>query len=249
MAAAGEGPAHRQDRQGLPGAARPGAVPVSRRERRAPRRHIGRRQRLPARRSPAATSRPRTSAPGPAPCWPRWRCRSSRHFDTEARRRRRTCSAAIERVAARLGNTPTICRKCYVHPEVLTAYVEGQLLLEIKERGRGANCAKTCPPEARGGRGAGHAGGAPEAHAEGALEDSVALLEGGKGKAKKSKRAKKAPSGGRLASREPRKPRRGLKSPPPWREGQGWGLLAEADLPDRPRLLPKASSTWKRSTR
>ena len=38
---------------------------------------------------------------------------------------------AIERVAARLGNTPTICRKCYVHPEVLNAYVEGKLLLEI----------------------------------------------------------------------------------------------------------------------
>jgi DNA topoisomerase-1 len=28
---------------------------------------------------------------------------------------------AIERVADRLGNTPTICRKCYVHPEVLNA--------------------------------------------------------------------------------------------------------------------------------
>jgi DNA topoisomerase-1 len=39
---------------------------------------------------------------------------------------------AIERVAARLGNTPTICRKCYVHPEVLNAYVEGQLLLQVK---------------------------------------------------------------------------------------------------------------------
>jgi DNA topoisomerase-1 len=39
---------------------------------------------------------------------------------------------AIERVAARLGNTPTICRKCYVHPEVLNAYVEGNLLLEVK---------------------------------------------------------------------------------------------------------------------
>jgi DNA topoisomerase-1 len=35
--------------------------------------------------------------------------------------------AAIEEVAARLGNTPTICRKCYVHPEVLAAYLEGAL--------------------------------------------------------------------------------------------------------------------------
>jgi DNA topoisomerase-1 len=39
--------------------------------------------------------------------------------------------AAIERVAARLGNTPTICRKCYVHPEVVNAYIEGTLLEEI----------------------------------------------------------------------------------------------------------------------
>jgi len=40
--------------------------------------------------------------------------------------------SAIERVAARLGNTPTICRKCYVHPEILQSYAEGALLLEIR---------------------------------------------------------------------------------------------------------------------
>ena len=39
---------------------------------------------------------------------------------------------AIERVSSRLGNTPTICRKCYVHPEILTSYMSGELLLEIK---------------------------------------------------------------------------------------------------------------------
>ena len=41
--------------------------------------------------------------------------------------------AAIEKVSARLGNTPTICRKCYVHPEVLNSYMDGALLLEIKQ--------------------------------------------------------------------------------------------------------------------
>jgi DNA topoisomerase-1 len=41
--------------------------------------------------------------------------------------------AAIETVAARLGNTPAICRKCYVHPEVLQAYAEGELLLQIQD--------------------------------------------------------------------------------------------------------------------
>jgi DNA topoisomerase-1 len=53
------------------------------------------------------------------------------HFDTKATQKK-NIKQAIERVSARLGNTPTICRKCYVHPEVLNAYVEGNLLLEIK---------------------------------------------------------------------------------------------------------------------
>jgi DNA topoisomerase-1 len=44
--------------------------------------------------------------------------------------------AAIERVASRLGNTPTICRKCYIHPEVLNAYVEGSLLLQVEAQGQ-----------------------------------------------------------------------------------------------------------------
>src|SRR3954467_14498801 len=53
-------------------------------------------------------------------------------FDTQAVAKK-NIKAAIERVSSRLGNTPTICRKCYIHPEVLTSYVEGQLLLEIKQ--------------------------------------------------------------------------------------------------------------------
>jgi DNA topoisomerase I len=58
------------------------------------------------------------------------------HFDTKATQKK-NLKAAIERVAARLGNTPTICRKCYVHPEILNAYVEGALLLEIKQQVEG----------------------------------------------------------------------------------------------------------------
>ena len=34
---------------------------------------------------------------------------------------------AIETVATRLGNTPTICRKCYIHPEIVACYLEGAL--------------------------------------------------------------------------------------------------------------------------
>jgi DNA topoisomerase-1 len=41
---------------------------------------------------------------------------------------------AIEQVASRLGNTPTICRKCYIHPEILTSYFDGQLELNIKDQ-------------------------------------------------------------------------------------------------------------------
>jgi DNA topoisomerase-1 len=35
---------------------------------------------------------------------------------------------AIESVAAQLGNTPAVCRKCYVHPEVIDAYLDGVTL-------------------------------------------------------------------------------------------------------------------------
>jgi DNA topoisomerase-1 len=52
-------------------------------------------------------------------------------FDSAAQAKR-NLRTAIERVAGRLGNTPTICRKCYVHPEVLSAYLDGNLILEIK---------------------------------------------------------------------------------------------------------------------
>lgn len=52
-------------------------------------------------------------------------------FDSAAQAKR-NMRAAIERVAARLGNTPTICRKCYIHPEIITCYLDGRLAEEIK---------------------------------------------------------------------------------------------------------------------
>jgi DNA topoisomerase I len=54
-------------------------------------------------------------------------------FDSPAQAKR-NLRAAIEKVAARLGNTPTICRKCYVHPEVLNSYMDGNLVLELKSK-------------------------------------------------------------------------------------------------------------------
>ncbi|MGI6850859.1 DNA topoisomerase IB [Mesorhizobium sp. 1B3] len=53
-------------------------------------------------------------------------------FDSQARAKKNVRSA-IERVSSRLGNTPTICRKCYVHPEILNCYLSGSLLFEIKD--------------------------------------------------------------------------------------------------------------------
>ena len=43
---------------------------------------------------------------------------------------------AIESVAKKLGNTPTICRKCYVHPAVLESYLDGSLLAGMRARAR-----------------------------------------------------------------------------------------------------------------
>jgi DNA topoisomerase-1 len=56
-------------------------------------------------------------------------------FDTQAAAKRNV-KQAIERVAARLGNTPTICRKCYVHPAVLDGYLDQSLALEIAEEAK-----------------------------------------------------------------------------------------------------------------
>lgn len=44
---------------------------------------------------------------------------------------------AIAQAADRLGNTITVCRKCYVHPEVLKAYEEGQFVLPVIRNTRG----------------------------------------------------------------------------------------------------------------
>jgi DNA topoisomerase I len=52
-------------------------------------------------------------------------------FETAAQAKK-NLRAAIENVSARLGNTPTICRKSYIHPEVPVAYLEGSLFVEVK---------------------------------------------------------------------------------------------------------------------
>lgn len=46
---------------------------------------------------------------------------------TSRRPTKRDVVRAIERVAERLGNTPSVCRKSYIHPEVIGAFLDGTL--------------------------------------------------------------------------------------------------------------------------
>ena len=54
-------------------------------------------------------------------------------FDSMAQAKR-NITRAIESVAQRLGNTPTICRKCYIHPAVIESYMEGSMIEGLRQR-------------------------------------------------------------------------------------------------------------------
>jgi DNA topoisomerase-1 len=52
-------------------------------------------------------------------------------FDTAAQAKK-NLRAVFKGVAARLGNTPTIRRKCYVHPDIVSCYLDGSLSFELR---------------------------------------------------------------------------------------------------------------------
>jgi DNA topoisomerase-1 len=81
-------------------------------------------------------------------------------IDEEAGRKRAVVQA-VETVAKLLGNTPAVCRACYVHPDVLDAYLDGSFVEALAQRARGT------------GRGA-HALRAPEATVLGLLQARLA---------------------------------------------------------------------------
>jgi len=57
-------------------------------------------------------------------------CASLRNFEafeSEAQAKKNIVQA-VQAVAAQLGNTPSVCRKCYIHPAVLESYLEGTML-------------------------------------------------------------------------------------------------------------------------
>ena len=72
-------------------------------------------------------------------------------FDSEAAAKKNIV-AAIEHVAERLGNTPSVCRKCYVHPAILESYVDGSMLDALRVKAErelsGAHLAALKPEEA-----------------------------------------------------------------------------------------------------
>ena len=49
---------------------------------------------------------------------------------------KRNVVKAIESVAKRLGNTKAVCRKCYIHPAILDAYMDGATIQTIESRAR-----------------------------------------------------------------------------------------------------------------
>ncbi len=44
------------------------------------------------------------------------------------RHTKKNLAAVVKGVAERLGNTPSVCRKCYIHPAVLDAYLSGEVV-------------------------------------------------------------------------------------------------------------------------
>jgi DNA topoisomerase I len=63
-----------------------------------------------------------------------------------AARAKKNIVAAIEQVAKQLGNTRAVCRKCYVHPAVIDAYLDGATLKTVAQRARAVKAAGRLTP-------------------------------------------------------------------------------------------------------
>jgi DNA topoisomerase-1 len=59
--------------------------------------------------------------------------RAMKAVDDEAAAKKNVVRA-IESVAEELGNTPAVCRSCYVHPAVIDAYLDGDLVRALRRR-------------------------------------------------------------------------------------------------------------------
>src|SRR5438477_576271 len=63
-----------------------------------------------------------------------WRARSYVFVFETKKQAKATVKNAIGAVAKILRNTPAICRKCYIHPAVLEAYLDGSLIEGLRKR-------------------------------------------------------------------------------------------------------------------
>lgn len=54
--------------------------------------------------------------------------------EEDEKQARKNLVRAVKRVAEHLGNTPTVCRACYIHPKVLDGYLEGVTLEEFRQK-------------------------------------------------------------------------------------------------------------------
>ena len=54
-------------------------------------------------------------------------------FDDKAKAKKNVLRA-VEAVSKMLGNTPAICRKCYIHPAIFDGYLDGSLMEGLAER-------------------------------------------------------------------------------------------------------------------
>jgi DNA topoisomerase-1 len=64
------------------------------------------------------------------------------------RQAKRSLQQAVESVAEKLGNTPAVCRKCYVHPAIVDGYLSGKLALETVAAAQRAAGASPMPKTA-----------------------------------------------------------------------------------------------------
>lgn len=58
-----------------------------------------------------------------------------KQFDSKAQAKKNVVKA-VEEVAKRLGNTRSVCKKSYIHPAVIEAYMDGSLLDTLEQRAK-----------------------------------------------------------------------------------------------------------------
>ena len=68
-------------------------------------------------------------------------------FDSHAKAKKNVLRA-VESVSKLLGNTPAMCRKCYIHPAIFDGYLDGSLAAALRRRAEAALKAEAVSPDA-----------------------------------------------------------------------------------------------------